>query len=181
MMPLTLADIGEKNIIKHIGGSPEVKKHLENSRRYFLVLHGCGCGNAGEVVHCRRSQGLEVVARCSDILLCSVRESDFKAAQAARRAAVALCVSYRFGNFVVIGNRYFPVSQALDSVLGQLPCCAARAVSVGQCYFYLISRKVESCIRRSYADIRRIRNQVSPGFGGLRRVVCRAYEVKNLG
>ena len=30
MMPLTLADIGEKNIIKPIGGSPEVKKHLEN-------------------------------------------------------------------------------------------------------------------------------------------------------
>lgn len=30
MMPLTLADIGEKNIIKHIGGNPEVKKHLEN-------------------------------------------------------------------------------------------------------------------------------------------------------
>ena len=30
MMPLTLADIGEKNIIKHIGGRPEVKKHLEN-------------------------------------------------------------------------------------------------------------------------------------------------------
>ena len=30
MMPLTLADIGEKNIIKHIGGSPEEKKHLEN-------------------------------------------------------------------------------------------------------------------------------------------------------
>ena len=29
-MPLTIADIGEKNIIKHIGGSPEVKKHLEN-------------------------------------------------------------------------------------------------------------------------------------------------------
>ena len=29
MMPLTLANIGEKNIIKHIGGSPEVK-HLEN-------------------------------------------------------------------------------------------------------------------------------------------------------
>ena len=30
MMPLTLANIGEKNIIKDIGGSPEVKKHLEN-------------------------------------------------------------------------------------------------------------------------------------------------------
>lgn len=29
-MPLTLADIGEENIIKRIGGNPEVKKHLEN-------------------------------------------------------------------------------------------------------------------------------------------------------
>lgn len=30
MMPLPLANIGETNIIKKIGGSPEVKKHLEN-------------------------------------------------------------------------------------------------------------------------------------------------------
>ena len=30
MMPLSLADIGEKNVIKKIGGGPEVKKHLEN-------------------------------------------------------------------------------------------------------------------------------------------------------
>ena len=30
MMPLTLATIGEKNIIRKIGGKPEVKKHLEN-------------------------------------------------------------------------------------------------------------------------------------------------------
>lgn len=30
MMPLTLADIGEENMIKKIGGKPEVKKHLEN-------------------------------------------------------------------------------------------------------------------------------------------------------
>ena len=30
MMPLVLADVGENNIIKKIGGSPEVKKHLEN-------------------------------------------------------------------------------------------------------------------------------------------------------
>ncbi len=30
MMPLTLANVGEINIIKKIGGSPEVKKHLEN-------------------------------------------------------------------------------------------------------------------------------------------------------
>ena len=29
-MPLSLADTGEKNIIRKIGGSPEVKKHLEN-------------------------------------------------------------------------------------------------------------------------------------------------------
>ena len=30
MMPLALANAGEENIIKKIGGSPEVKQHLEN-------------------------------------------------------------------------------------------------------------------------------------------------------
>ncbi len=30
MMPLSLASVGEENTIRHIGGSPEVKKHLEN-------------------------------------------------------------------------------------------------------------------------------------------------------
>jgi ferrous iron transport protein A len=30
MMPLTYANAGEQNIIKRIGGKPEVKKHLEN-------------------------------------------------------------------------------------------------------------------------------------------------------
>lgn len=30
MMPLALAEIGEENTIKRVGGSPEVKKHLEN-------------------------------------------------------------------------------------------------------------------------------------------------------
>lgn len=30
MMPLTLAAVGEENVIKKVGGSPEVKKHLEN-------------------------------------------------------------------------------------------------------------------------------------------------------
>ena len=30
MMPLNLADIGETNTIRRIGGTPEVKKHLEN-------------------------------------------------------------------------------------------------------------------------------------------------------
>lgn len=29
-MPLTLASIGEENTVKKVGGSPEVKKHLEN-------------------------------------------------------------------------------------------------------------------------------------------------------
>ena len=30
MMPLSLAETGTVNVIKKIGGSPEVKKHLEN-------------------------------------------------------------------------------------------------------------------------------------------------------
>ena len=30
MMPLLLAQTGQENIIKKIGGSPETKKHLEN-------------------------------------------------------------------------------------------------------------------------------------------------------
>lgn len=30
MMPLTLAEVGEENIIKKIGGKQEVKTHLEN-------------------------------------------------------------------------------------------------------------------------------------------------------
>ncbi|HAS38756.1 MAG TPA: ferrous iron transport protein A [Ruminococcaceae bacterium] len=30
MMPLALAEVGEMNTIKKIGGNPEVKKHLEN-------------------------------------------------------------------------------------------------------------------------------------------------------
>ena len=30
MMPLSLAIVGEENTIKKIGGSPEVRQHLEN-------------------------------------------------------------------------------------------------------------------------------------------------------
>ena len=30
MMPLAFADVGEENIIKKVGGSPDVKKHLED-------------------------------------------------------------------------------------------------------------------------------------------------------
>lgn len=30
MMPLSLANIGEKNMIRKVGGNPTIKKHLEN-------------------------------------------------------------------------------------------------------------------------------------------------------
>lgn len=30
MMPLTLAAVGEENIIRKIGGKPDIKKHLED-------------------------------------------------------------------------------------------------------------------------------------------------------
>lgn len=30
MMPLNFANIGEENMIKKVGGKPEIKKHLEN-------------------------------------------------------------------------------------------------------------------------------------------------------
>lgn len=30
MMPITLANMGEEQIIRKVGGSPEVKKHLED-------------------------------------------------------------------------------------------------------------------------------------------------------
>ena len=30
MMPLCFADVGEENIVRKVGGSPETKKHLEN-------------------------------------------------------------------------------------------------------------------------------------------------------
>lgn len=30
MMPLTFANIGEENMIRRIGGSPEAKRHLED-------------------------------------------------------------------------------------------------------------------------------------------------------
>ena len=38
MMPLNLADPGVESIIKKVGGSPEVKQHLEN-----LGFVGGGC------------------------------------------------------------------------------------------------------------------------------------------
>ena len=47
MMPLTLANIGEENIIRKIGGKPEVKKHLENLG--FVVGGGVGFVAGGNV------------------------------------------------------------------------------------------------------------------------------------
>ena len=51
MMPLMFANTGETNIIKKVGGSPEVKKHLENlgfvarrrGYRYFVTRRKCYC------------------------------------------------------------------------------------------------------------------------------------------
>ncbi len=30
MMPLLLAEVGENNLIRHVGGTPEIKRHLED-------------------------------------------------------------------------------------------------------------------------------------------------------
>ena len=46
MMPLCFCNVGEENTIKKIGGSPEVKKHLENLG--FVVGGNRECqGSAG--------------------------------------------------------------------------------------------------------------------------------------
>ena len=42
MMPLTLADRGETSVIKKIGGSPEVKKHLENLGFVVTIVNALG-------------------------------------------------------------------------------------------------------------------------------------------
>ena len=39
MMPLTLADPGEENVILRVGGNPEVKRHLENMG--FVIGERC--------------------------------------------------------------------------------------------------------------------------------------------
>ena len=43
MMPLFLANTGEENIIQRVGGSPEMKKHLEDM--------GCVAGSAVTVLN----------------------------------------------------------------------------------------------------------------------------------
>ena len=56
MMPLSLADIEQDNIIRRIGGSPEVKKHLEN-----LGITLCSeltvLSNSGGTVVCKVMDG----------------------------------------------------------------------------------------------------------------------------
>ena len=56
MMPLTLANLDEKNIIKKVGGNAETKKHLENMG--FVV--------GGNII---------VVAEMSGNLIVNVKES----------------------------------------------------------------------------------------------------------
>ena len=56
MMPLMLAQVGEENIIKKIGGSPEVKQHLENLG--FVV------GGTVKVVNALGGNQRQGVARC---------------------------------------------------------------------------------------------------------------------
>ena len=55
MMPLALASIGDANTIKKIGGSPEVKKHLENLG--FVVGGDVTYYNAGRKRNCE-SKGI---------------------------------------------------------------------------------------------------------------------------
>ena len=55
MMPLALANPGEENLIRKVGGSPEVKKHLEDLG--FVAGGTAGGGYAGRQCH-REDQGI---------------------------------------------------------------------------------------------------------------------------
>ena len=46
MMPLMFANTGETNIIKKVGGSPEVKNHRAYSIVHQLPHHRQGCRQA---------------------------------------------------------------------------------------------------------------------------------------
>ena len=63
MMPLTLADIGEENIIKKIGGKQEVKTHLEN-----LGF------NVGEEVTVINTIGGNVIVKVKESRIAIIRE-----------------------------------------------------------------------------------------------------------
>ena len=47
MMPLALADVGTENLIRKVGGSPEVKKHLED---LGFVAGGTATVVAGNII-----------------------------------------------------------------------------------------------------------------------------------
>ena len=57
MMPLSFAEIGQAQIIKKIGGSPEVKKHLEDLGFHVggevSVVHTVGGNLIVNVKECR--------------------------------------------------------------------------------------------------------------------------------
>ena len=57
MMPLSFAQPGESQIIKRIGGSPEVKKHLEDLGFHvggeISVIHAIGGNLIVNVKQCR--------------------------------------------------------------------------------------------------------------------------------
>ena len=38
MMPLALANVGEENLILRVGGSPELRKHLEEIKKHLEDL-----------------------------------------------------------------------------------------------------------------------------------------------
>ena len=66
-MPLTLAAIGEENIIKKIGGNNEVKAHIENLGFVVggavKVLHTIGGNVIVSVKDCRIAIGRELAQK----------------------------------------------------------------------------------------------------------------------
>ena len=67
MIPLTLADTGMDNIIKKIGGSPEVKKHLEDM--------GFVTGSTVEVIS---QSGGNIIVNVKDVRVAISREMAMK-------------------------------------------------------------------------------------------------------
>ena len=67
MMPLYMADTGEENIIRHVGGSPEMKKHLEDmgfvAGGAVMVLNTIGGNLIVKVKESRVAVSREMAAR----------------------------------------------------------------------------------------------------------------------
>ena len=88
MMPLMLAQVGEENIIKKIGGSPEVKQHLEN---LGFVVGGT----------------VKVVNALGGNVIVNVKES--------RVAISEEMTALRRSSYSVVPNRYKPPDKRLIS------------------------------------------------------------------